>query len=92
MIISAFENQNIPVDNIIGFGSDGYNTIMGEHNSVASRFKEQCSGIVIMKCICHSLHLCASEACKKLPRTCEDLTRNTYNFFKVRTYIFHFYI
>ncbi|XP_012536395.2 uncharacterized protein LOC105836713 isoform X1 [Monomorium pharaonis] len=56
--------------------------MMGEHNLVASRFKEQCPGIVIMKCICHSLHLCASEACKKLPHTCEDLARNIHNFFK----------
>lgn len=89
MVISAFENQNIPLDNIIGFGSDGCNTMMGEYNSVASRFKEQCPGIIIMKCICHSFHLCASEACKKLPRTCEDLARNIYNSFKVRTYIFY---
>lgn len=35
-----------------------------------------------MKCICHSLHLCASESCKSLPRKCEDLARDIYNFFK----------
>lgn len=31
-----------------------------------------------MKCICHSIHLCASEAVKTLPRHCEDLIRNIY--------------
>lgn len=30
-----------------------------------------------MKCIRHSLHLCSSEACKKLPRRCENFSRNT---------------
>lgn len=35
-----------------------------------------------MKCICHSLHLCASEACKQLPRKTEDLARDIYNFMK----------
>lgn len=37
---------------------------------------------MVQKCICHSLRLCASEACKCLPRMCEDLAKNIYNFFK----------
>ncbi|KAJ8930686.1 hypothetical protein NQ314_016491, partial [Rhamnusium bicolor] len=68
--------------NIIGFGSDGCNVMMGEYNSVSSRFKELCPGIFILKCICHSLHLCSSQACKSLPRATEDLARNIYTFFK----------
>jgi hypothetical protein len=31
--------------------------------------------------ICHSLHLCASAACKELPRHAEDLARNIYSYF-----------
>lgn len=81
-IIQAFKAQNIPIKNIVGFGSDGCNVMMGCKNSVASRLKDECPGIVIMKCICHSAHLCASEACRTLPRRCEDLARNTHNFMK----------
>ncbi|XP_072946951.1 uncharacterized protein [Epargyreus clarus] len=55
--------------------------MMGSKNSVASRFLQYCPGIYIFKCICHSLHLCASEACKELPRGCEALARNIYNEF-----------
>lgn len=55
---------------------------MGNYNSVASRFYTECPGIYVFKCICHSLHLCASEACKVLPRACEDIARNVYNEFK----------
>lgn len=36
----------------------------------------------IQKCICHSLHLCASAACKTLPRSCEDLARDIFYYFK----------
>lgn len=39
-----------------------------------------CPGIFVLKCICHSAHLCASEACKKIPRSCEDMARNIFNF------------
>lgn len=82
IVIESFDKHNIPRGNIIGFGSDSYNTMMGTKNSVASRFRGICPGITIMKCVCHSLHLCASEACKMLPRNCEDLPRNIYSFFK----------
>ncbi|XP_066598855.1 zinc finger protein 862-like [Prorops nasuta] len=81
-IINSFAGSNIPLENIIGFGADGCNTMMGAHNSVASRFIRDCTGITILKCICHTAHLCASYACKTLPRECEELSRNIYNFFK----------
>ncbi|CAI6351435.1 unnamed protein product [Macrosiphum euphorbiae] len=66
-LISTLNEYEIPLTNIIGFGSDGCNVMMGQHNSVVSRLRESCPGIFIMKCVCHSAHLCASEACKQLP-------------------------
>jgi hypothetical protein len=79
-VLSTFKETEIPIKNIIGFASDGANVMMGEKNSVSSRLTTECPGITIMKCICHSINLCVSEACKKLPRTCEDLARNIYHF------------
>lgn len=81
-IINEFTSVKIPKENIIGFGSDGCNTMMGKHNSVMSRFLKDFPGIYISKCICHSIHLCSSAASKELPRQAEDLTRDIYNFFK----------
>lgn len=81
-IMKSFEEHNIPLENIVGFGSDGCNVMMGAYNSVSSRFRDVCPGLVIVKCICHSAHLCASEACKQLPSRCEDLARGVYNFLK----------
>lgn len=80
-ITKSCEEYDIPLENFIGFASDGANTMMGAQNSVASRFRAQCPGITIIKCICHSLHLVASDACKQLPRHCEDLARDVFNFF-----------
>jgi len=58
----------IPLVNIIGFASDGCNTMFGPWNSVTSRFKEDFPEVIVQKCICHSLALCGSEACKILPQ------------------------
>lgn len=72
----------VPTSNIVGFGSDGCSVMMGRNNSVSQKLEALIPGVVIVKCICHSLHLCASEACKCLPRFIEDLARNIYNIFK----------
>lgn len=64
-VINSFKKKSIPLQNIIGFASDGCNTMFGPWNSVASRFKEDFPGVMVQKCICHSLALCASEI---LPR------------------------
>jgi hypothetical protein len=81
-VTESFILRNIPTENIIEFASDGCDTMMGQHNSVSSRFKEMGPGISVYKCICHSLHICGSEACKKLPRSLEDLARNVYHYLK----------
>ena len=81
-IVDTFKQYKIPTTNVVGFGSDGCNTMMGKYNSVSSRMKSLCPNIYISKCICHSLHICASAACKMLPRVVEDFARNIYNYFK----------
>lgn len=53
----------------------------GRYNSVMSRLKDEVPHVFLMKCICHSFHLCASNACTKLPRGVEDLARDIYNYF-----------
>lgn len=81
-IMKSLNNYEVPVSNIIGFGSDGCSTMMGKNNSVSSKFKDLCPGIYIMKCICHSAHLCASEACKELPKEVEQLAHDVHNSLK----------
>lgn len=37
--------------------------------------------IFVLKCICHSFALCASNACCKLPHFIETVTRDIHNYF-----------
>lgn len=70
--------------------------MLGEQNSVASRFHQYYQGmhlysillnlifylgLYVLQCLCHSLHLCASKACAELPRNCEELAQNIYAYF-----------
>lgn len=81
-VINFFIEHRIPYkENMVGFGSDGANVMLGAHNSLASRLKNDVSGLFVMKCICHSFALCASQACLKLPRFVEDLARDVYSYF-----------
>ncbi|XP_018399003.1 PREDICTED: uncharacterized protein LOC108776788 [Cyphomyrmex costatus] len=81
--VTAFFNLNkIPYKtNLIGFASDGANVMVGTKNSFSSRLVSDIPHIFLMKCICHSFHLCASNACSMLPSSVEELTREIYNYF-----------
>jgi len=79
-ICNAFEKKSISLSNIIGFAADTTSVMFGQHNSVVSRLQEAIPHIYVMKCICHSVHLCASHACEKLPRTAEDLLHDICNY------------
>ena len=81
LLTSYFNKHAIPLENLIGFAADGASNIMGVHNSLCSRLRVVAPGVTILKCTCHSLHLCASQAAKTLPRMCEDLIRNIYTYF-----------
>ena len=40
---------------------------MGQHNSVGQKFIANNENIKVIKCPCHSIHLCAESSIKKLP-------------------------
>ncbi|KAJ2943633.1 hypothetical protein O0L34_g4456 [Tuta absoluta] len=81
-IVKYFADNYVPYkDNMIGFAADGASTMMGQHNSLASRFLADIPNLFVMKCICHTFHLCASYACAKLAREPEGLVRDIYNYF-----------
>lgn len=81
-IVKFFTDNCIPYkDNMVGFAADGASTMMGQYNSLASRFLADIPNLFVMKCICHTFHLCASYACAKLAREPEGLVRDVYNYF-----------
>ncbi|XP_058811207.1 uncharacterized protein LOC131676097 [Topomyia yanbarensis] len=81
VIVSEFERDNINYKkNLRGFASDGASVMMGRNNSVIRLFKKECPNMISIKCTCHSLALCASYACEKVPSYVEQLMRDIYNY------------
>lgn len=80
-IKKVFSDNKIPMDNFIGFAADGANAMMGQHNSLSSRLVAENPHLFVLKCVCHSFHLCASYACLKLSREPETLIRDIYSYF-----------
>lgn len=80
-IINFFNNNSIPYkDNLIGFASDGASTMFGVRHSVKTLLENEIPHIFVMKCMCHSLALCASYAAEKLPNYVEDFIREVYTY------------
>jgi len=78
-LIDFFKSNNVPYkENMLGFAADGCNTMMGEHHSLQSLLKQDIPDLFVMKCVCHSLALVASYACKQLPDSIEYLIRDIY--------------
>lgn len=82
-VLQCFKDKNIPMGNIIGFCADTCNVMFGAHHSVAQLLVKNHPWIIPIKCSCHLIHLCASHACKILPKSIEDLCRNVYSHFRL---------
>jgi len=68
---------------MVGFASDGANTMFGSHHSVKTLLHNDIPHLFVIKCIiCHSLALCASYDSSKLPDVKENLVRDVYTYFK----------
>ena len=57
----------LSVVDCIGFGCDWASSMVGKHNSVWSRIKQESPNCLLVPCICHSLALSIAHAFDKLP-------------------------
>lgn len=73
--------DGLPLKNLIGIGVDGANVMIRVNHSVSTLLQKELLDIIIMKCVCHFLHLCAENAAKLFPRQLEYLVRETHNWF-----------
>ena len=60
MIEEKFEDYGISWKNCVRLSVDNSNVIIYETNSVASRFKEKNENYSIGRCVCHLVHIAAS--------------------------------
>lgn len=79
-IHSFFEKHQIPFKNMIGFAGDNAAVMMGNYKGLKAKLQQVSPNLFVLGCICHSLHLCCSSACLKLPKVVEDLCRDIYNY------------
>ena len=63
----SLTNIGLSLVDCIGFGCDGASSMVGKHNSVWSRIKQESPNCLLVPCICHSLALSIAHAFDKLP-------------------------
>ena len=81
LIIQKLDEIKMDKFRIIGAASDTTNLMIGEHNSVKSRFLVLNPDIFYSNCVCHSAALVASYACAELSKTSKQLMRDVSNYF-----------
>lgn len=80
-ISKVFDENKIPRKNLFGFAADNAATMMGHKAGVQQKLLEFNPTLYVFGCSCHTLDLCSSAACAKLPNSVEELTRDIYSYF-----------
>lgn len=80
-IFNFFAENNINIENLIGFAADNASVMQGNKSGLRAKFREIIPHIFVLGCSCHSFNLCASAACSKLPSSVEKLCRDICNYF-----------
>ena len=78
---SLLSENNIPISNIIGFGSDNCSSMMGKTSGFQCLLKKDVPSVFVMGCVCHSFALCASHAVSVLPSHLETFLKNITAYF-----------
>lgn len=68
--------------NILGIGTDNASVMTGVNNGVHAKLKKDIPGLVLVRCVCHSIQLATSHALEgTLPRNLDFMVSETYNWF-----------
>ncbi|XP_076663723.1 protein FAM200A-like [Andrena cerasifolii] len=79
--LHSLNKYNLPVRNIVGVCVDNSNVMLGRQNSLISRLLADNEEISVFPCICHSMNLVTSHACKYLPPHVEEFLHSIYTYF-----------
>lgn len=81
VFLESLEKSKLNIQNLIGIGTDGASNLCGKNKSLFTLLKEIIPHLQLIKCVCHSLNICASNACDELPSSLEFLVREIRNWF-----------
>lgn len=65
---------------MLGFAADNASVMMGSMGGLKAKLLDRVPHLFVIGCICHSLNLCSSAACLKLPSSVETLCKDIHNF------------
>ena len=75
--LKFLKDVNLKPENMIALATDGANNMCGKNNSLFARLAQNFPNLQLLKCVCHSLNLCARKACEELPSNIEFLLRKS---------------
>lgn len=76
------DNANLPLQNMLAIGTDGESNLCGVNHSLYTLLMEEIPQLMLLKCTCHSIHLCVSKAATVLPSNLHFLNREVYSWVK----------
>lgn len=84
-VIAVLHKHGLPLEKLIGLGSDGAAVMVGQRNGVAKILKDKTEGLLVnCHCIAHRLALASAEAANEIPylRKFRDILRQLFYFFQ----------
>ncbi|XP_066600739.1 SCAN domain-containing protein 3-like [Prorops nasuta] len=72
---------SLPLINMLALGTDGGANLCGKNKSLYTLLKNDIPHLILVKCACHSIHLCVSKASYELPGDLDYLAQEVYNWF-----------
>ena len=80
-VTSYLNSLGVNVQKCFAIETDGASNLCGTNKSLYALMKRDNPNLMLLKCICHSLHLACSHASEELPSNIDYLIRETYNWF-----------
>lgn len=80
VLCTFMDTHGIPFKNMLGYAADNASVMMGNMGGLKAKLQTKVPNLFVLGCICHSLHLCSSAACQKLPRSVEDLCKDIHSY------------
>lgn len=78
---TLLEERSIPLNNIIGFGSDNCVTMVGHISDFQALLRKGLPSVFVLGSVCLSFALCSNYASKCLPSFLESFLKNVTSYF-----------
>lgn len=73
---------NLKIEHLIALGTDGGSNLVGKHNGLFALLKKKLlPNLQLFRCVSHSLHTYAGNACEEMPASLEFMLRESNGWF-----------